>query len=78
MAKLAMRAAVEGRQRVRIHTPQIITRVLALGVNNRLTISCYNPSPAGEACGTCNACLLQLKGLAENGLADPAAYRVDD
>ena len=48
---------VEG-QRLTIHTPlidltkaEIIQRGLDLGVDYALTLSCYDPSPAGEACG---------------------------
>src|SRR6266545_1724507 len=82
MANLATKAGVEGRQRLCIHTPlirltkaQIIAKGLALGVDYGLTVSCYDPSPAGEACGHCDACLLRLKGFAENGMAGPALYR---
>ena len=81
MANLATKAAVEGRQRVRIHTPlilmsksQIIRRGLDLGVDYSLTSTCYDPSPEGKACGQCDACQLRLKGFAENGIADPALY----
>jgi 7-cyano-7-deazaguanine synthase len=82
MANLATRAGVEGRQRLTIHTPlirltkaKIIRRGLDLGVDYTLTSSCYDPSPAGEACGQCDACLLRLKGFAENGVPDPIRYR---
>jgi len=81
MANLATAAAVEGRGRYRIHAPllhltkaEIIRRGLALGVDYALTHSCYDPTPAGLACGRCDSCLLRLKGFAEAGLADPAAY----
>ena len=80
MANLATRAGVEGQQRLTIHTPliqltkaQIIQRGLALGVDYGLTITCYDPTPEGAACGQCDACLLRLKGFAEAGVADPAA-----
>lgn len=83
MANLATKAAVEGRQRLLVHTPlirltkaEIIQRGLTLGVDYALTCSCYDPSPAGEACGACDACLLRLKGFQENGLSDPARFRV--
>jgi len=79
MANLATKAGVEGRQRLTIHTPlirltkaQIIQRGLALGVDYGLTLSCYDPSPRGDACGECDACLLRAKGFAELGKADPA------
>jgi 7-cyano-7-deazaguanine synthase len=82
MANLATKAGVEGRQRLRIHTPliewtkaEIIRRGLELGVDYSLTSSCYEPGPRGEACGECDACLLRLKGFAENGASDPVQYQ---
>jgi 7-cyano-7-deazaguanine synthase len=81
MANLATRAGVEGHQRLTIHTPliqltkaQIIQHGLALGVDYGLTLTCYDPTPDGTACGQCDACLLRLKGFAEAGVTDPAAY----
>ena len=81
MANLATKAAVEGRQRLTIHTPllyltkaQIIRRGSELGADYSLTTSCYDPSPGGEACGRCDACQLRRKGFAECGLEDPARY----
>jgi len=82
MADLATKAGVEGRQRLTIRTPlialtkaQIIRAGLDLGVDYGLTLTCYDPSPRDEACGHCDACLLRLKGFAENDLADPAPYQ---
>ncbi|PYP32298.1 MAG: 7-cyano-7-deazaguanine synthase QueC, partial [Gemmatimonadetes bacterium] len=82
LADLATKAGVEGRQRLRIHTPlislskkEIIETGLSLGIDYGLTTSCYDPSPAGEACGRCDACLLRLKGFAEAGARDPIRYR---
>jgi 7-cyano-7-deazaguanine synthase len=82
MANLATKATVEGRQRLTIHTPlihwskaQIIQKGQELGVDYALTLSCYDPTSQGEACGRCDACLLRLKGFAESGLTDPAIYR---
>lgn len=84
MANLATKAGVEGRQQLTIHTPlialtkaEIIQKGLALGVDYGPTVTCYDPSPAGEGCGHCDACQLRLKGFAENGLSDPAAYRAE-
>ena len=81
MANMATKAAVEGKQRVKIHTPlihltkaQIIRRGLDLGVDYSLTSSCYDPDPSGAACGRCDSCLLRLKGFAENGVRDPIRY----
>jgi 7-cyano-7-deazaguanine synthase len=82
MAALATRAGVEGRQRVRIRTPlihmtkaEIVRAGLAAGVDYALTLSCYDPSPDGAACGRCDACLLRRKGFAEAGEPDPTRYR---
>jgi len=82
MANLATKAGVEGRQRLKIHTPllalskaQIVSRGLELGVDYGLTSSCYDPSPKGEPCGQCDSCLLRQKGFRENGITDPLHYR---
>jgi 7-cyano-7-deazaguanine synthase len=82
LANLATKAAVEGRLRLTVHAPliqmtkaEIIRTGLALGVDYRLTSSCYEPTPAGEGCGECDACTLRLNGFAENRVPDPAPYR---
>ena len=81
LANLATRAGVQGSGRYRIHTPllhlskaDIIRRGLALGVDYGLTHSCYDPTPAGFACGRCDSCLLRLKGFAAVGVQDPVVY----
>lgn len=81
MANLATKASVEGRKRLRIHTPliamtkaEIIKTGLGLGVDYSLTHSCYDPAPAGLACGRCDSCLLRLKGFKEAGAEDPLGY----
>lgn len=78
MADLATKAGVEGRTRVRIHTPlirltkgQIVRRGLDLGVDFALTWSCYEPRSDGAPCGACDSCLLRQKGFAEVGVPDP-------
>ncbi len=78
MANLATKAGVEGRQKLKIHTPlialtkaQIIRQGLELGVDYALTSSCYDPSPTGVPCGQCDSCLLRQKGFSENGIEDP-------
>ncbi len=81
MANLATRAGVEGSAQFRIHAPlillskaDIVKRGLALGVDYRHTHSCYDPTPAGLACGLCDSCRLRLKGFAEVGMRDPIDY----
>jgi 7-cyano-7-deazaguanine synthase len=82
MATLATKAGVEGRQRVKIRTPlirmtkaEIIRAGTAAGVDYALTLSCYEPSDDGAACGRCDACALRRKGFTEAGVADPTRYR---
>jgi 7-cyano-7-deazaguanine synthase len=43
-----------------------------LGAPLQLTWSCYQGSEA--ACGTCDSCLLRLRGFEEAGLTDPIPY----
>lgn len=81
MADLATKAGVEGAQKLKIHTPliawtkaQIIRKGIELGVDYAMTVTCYDPTADGAACGECDACLLRLKGFAENGQSDPARY----
>ncbi len=81
MANLATRGGVEGTTPIRIRTPlldltkrEIVQLGRSLGVDYAMTLSCYDPSPTGEACGHCDACKLRLKGFAEAGATDPAAY----
>jgi len=77
MANLATRAGVEGRTRLKIHTPLIaltkagiVKLANELGVPFGLTHSCYDPGPGGRPCGQCDACLLRAKGFQEAGIAD--------
>jgi 7-cyano-7-deazaguanine synthase len=81
LANLATKAGTEGGVQFKIHTPliamtkkEIIQAGMALGVDYAVTSTCYDPSASGVACGFCDACLLRLKGFAEAGLVDPAAY----
>ena len=82
LANLATKVGVQRRIEFRIHTPlicltkaQIIRRGTELGVDYRLTHSCYDPDPAGRSCGHCDACRLRLSGFAEAGLDDPLEYQ---
>ena len=79
LANLATKAGVEGARPIKIHTPlsamtkaQIIAHGLELGVDYALTTSCYDPSPSGQPCQHCDACLLRIRGFEQNGLRDPA------
>jgi 7-cyano-7-deazaguanine synthase len=81
MANLATKAGVEGRQKLKIHTPlikmnkaQIIQKGIELEVDYSMTHSCYDPQATGEACGECDSCLLRLKGFRDAGVSDPVRY----
>lgn len=81
MANLATRAGIQGKTRIRIRTPlirmskaEIIRRGMEMGVDYRITHSCYDPSPDGKACGQCDSCLLRKQGFREAGIEDPALY----
>lgn len=80
LANVATRMGVEG-QKILVHAPlihmskaEIIRTGHALGVDYGLTLSCYDPTEEGAACGRCDACWLRLKGFAEAGCTDPARY----
>jgi 7-cyano-7-deazaguanine synthase len=77
MANLATKAGVEGRTRLKIHTPllrmskaEIVKLGQELGLPFGLTHSCYDPDAAGRPCGQCDACLLRRKGFEEAGIED--------
>ncbi|MEJ2399068.1 MAG: 7-cyano-7-deazaguanine synthase QueC, partial [Gammaproteobacteria bacterium] len=69
LANLATRAGVEGHHfairapLIHLSKAQIIQRGISLGVDYSLTVSCYDPSPAGAACGRCDACRLRREGF---------------
>ncbi len=80
VADLATKRSVEGRP-IRIEAPlidmtkaQIIRRGVGLSVDYALTVSCYQATSAGEACGLCEACRLRRFGFAEAGVYDPTRY----
>ncbi|MBV1931474.1 MAG: 7-cyano-7-deazaguanine synthase QueC [Porticoccaceae bacterium] len=81
MANLATRASVEG-QPFHIHTPlismtkaEIIKQGVDLGVDYSLTVSCYQASSGGLACGRCDSCQIRQQGFAEAQIPDPTRYK---
>lgn len=81
LAQLATRAGVEG-ARMHIHAPlilhtkaDIIRWGMELGVDYATTISCYQPTDDGRACGVCDSCRLRREGFEVAGIADPTRYR---
>jgi len=80
MANLATQAAVEGR-RLTLHRPlvyltkaEIIRRGSDLGVDFSTTVSCYQATDDGRACGRCDACRLRRAGFEAARLPDPTRY----
>jgi 7-cyano-7-deazaguanine synthase len=79
-ARLATKAGVEVGP-FTIHAPlqrmgkaEIAAEALRLELDPALSWSCYDPTPAGLACGLCDSCRLRLKGFADAGLRDPLDY----
>ncbi len=88
VANLATRVGVEGAARgesaFKIHTPlialskrEIVQLGASLHVDFSMTMSCYDPTVTGEACGRCDACILRARGFAHAGQVDPVRYAVE-
>lgn len=80
LANLATKAAVSGRK-LTLNTPiidltkaEIIRRGTELGVDYALTVSCYQASADGLACGRCDSCRLRRAGFESAGISDPTRY----
>ena len=80
MANLATREGVQGRK-ISVHAPlidlgkgDIIRAGLDLGVDYALTVSCYQATAEGLACGRCDSCRLRRAGFEQAGVADPTRY----
>jgi 7-cyano-7-deazaguanine synthase len=80
MANLATRVGVEG-EAIRINTPlmemakgDIIKAGVALGVDYAITVSCYQATDDGLACGLCDSCRLRRQGFEDAAMLDPTRY----
>jgi 7-cyano-7-deazaguanine synthase len=80
LANVATRAGVEGNG-ITIHAPiiewtkaEIIQRGLALGVDFSLTVSCYQATGEGRACGVCDSCRIRRDGFTTAQAPDPTRY----
>ena len=79
LADYSTKAAVADGRHIKVETPliqlsksEIVQLGTKLGAPLELTTSCYRGGAA--ACGTCDSCVLRLKGFTEAGLIDPIAY----
>ncbi|MGV6395898.1 7-cyano-7-deazaguanine synthase QueC [Pseudomonas caspiana] len=80
MANLATKAGVEGNG-FTIQAPlqnlskaDIVKAGVRLGVDYRLTVSCYQADDQGRACGKCDSCRLRAEGFSAAGISDPTNY----
>ncbi len=78
---LATKAGLEG-QVITIRTPLIhlskaetMNMGRKLGVDYSQTISCYQATEDGLACGRCDSCYLRRKGFEAAKIADPTRYQ---
>ena len=80
MSNLATKAGVEGRY-LRINKPlidltkaEIIQLGIQAGVDYSQTVSCYQATDEGLACGKCDSCRLRKIGFEQAGIDDPTRY----
>ena len=80
-ARLGTKACDENWQ-WKINTPlqnlskaEIIKLGTSLGLDYSVTLSCYDPTIDGLACGECASCRLRKAGFADAGVPDPTRYK---
>ncbi len=80
MINLGSKTGSEGGQ-FNIHRPlikmkktEIIKTGKSLGLDYRKTISCYQATSDGKACGICESCLFRKNAFLELGLEDETVY----
>jgi 7-cyano-7-deazaguanine synthase len=81
LADIATKRGANG-ERFTIHTPLVhlskaetIKAGVAVGVDYSMTISCYRANEKGQACGSCDSCMLRKKGFHESHISDPTYYQ---
>ena len=82
LMNVATKQGLEGKG-FKIQTPllhlskgQTIVLGQDLGVDYSMTVSCYQLSEQGKACGVCDSCVLRKKGFQEAGVFDPTQYQL--
>lgn len=81
LAQVATKAGVEGAD-FKVHTPlirmsksEIIAEGLRLGVDYKLTVSCYQADADGRACGVCDSCRIRKQGFEDANIPDQTYYK---
>ena len=81
MANLATKAAVEGNG-IKIHAPLINhtkADIIIEGIKNKvdfsMTVSCYQATDNGSACGKCESCRLRKEGFKSANIKDSTIYK---
>lgn len=81
LANLATKVGVE-EGGIKIHAPVIhLTKAetiklgKSLGVDYSMTVSCYQLTEQGQACGKCDSCTLRKRGFAEAMVPDVTLYK---
>ncbi len=54
---------------------EIIQTGVSLGVDYGLTVSCYQLSDTGKACGECDSCQFRKRGFNVAKIEDPTKYQ---
>ena len=81
LANVATKAGVDG-ARFTIQAPllhlgkaEIIQAGIELDVDYSLTVSCYQLTDQGAACGRCDSCVLRQRGFMAANVKDPTTYQ---
>ncbi len=81
MANLAIKTTTQS-NKLRINAPlihmskaEIIQKGAILGVDYSVTVSCYQASESGLACGVCDSCRLRRAGFKAANVSDPTRYK---
>lgn len=80
LANLATKSGIE-QTPIQIQVPllhlskaETIKLGIQLGLDYSLTVTCYQATEDGKACGECDSCALRQKGFKEAGVEDPTPY----
>lgn len=84
LANVATKVGVEGNE-IKIITPlmklskaEIIRLGTTLNVDYKTTVSCYDATDEGLACGLCDSCILRRQGFEEAGVEDQTRYIAEE